>query len=720
MSITIQQRDFTESLHSKIQKLLDAISNFEFTLPNGLVFKISDINQNVPVYMDTSKTRMEECEMKWGELLEKINQLEREQQQLEHKRNRTREESDRYEYLFGLIRQLKKTAEDYREDHPDPHPDDIVTFSRETVLDGYYTRNGKSHNPEIVLLMETLGNDRWNAEDVAITLVHEMFHAFYDSDLSQADNYLPYVEEPLTEYAMLKFMEALSESDNTYHGLFEDARLKVRWKQSKLGIAHYGFGYCLWKYEKESGETPENIQWIEAFRKAKYKIWHKSQEYIEYAKPFKQGLYPFGEEEYQMELLRVILYNADVCLPLPQKRQANHPGGTLPWDAVDSNTHLALVNDILYLDGDYTNQFIYEFHHKSHKKRRHNTPLEYQPDISELLYFKINSHPISINRIVLWDHFICDDFQLIKRITFDTQAYVELSVRNPYFTVIDGCIYDANVTVLLYCPEDATECMIPDGVREIEWSAIHQCESLRHLSLPSSLKSIADGSFCDCKSLEDEIIFEQKLLNVPKTATSYVVPRGVKEISYYALYHCVSLRHLQIPLSVKTIGEGGFSYCESLEDEIVFEHRLLCAPRTATEYVIPNEVQEIGSRAFDDCKVLKRVTIQGNVKEIPNHTFSECDNLESLTINEGLEKIGTCAFRGCRLSDVTLPASLKEIGSWAFFECPMETLTFKGVDPPVVTGTRPMELKYNCTLYVPTGSEDAYAKAFPGYEIREY
>lgn len=33
MSITVQQRDFTAPLDSEIQELLDAISDFEFSLP---------------------------------------------------------------------------------------------------------------------------------------------------------------------------------------------------------------------------------------------------------------------------------------------------------------------------------------------------------------------------------------------------------------------------------------------------------------------------------------------------------------------------------------------------------------------------------------------------------------------------------------------------------------------------------------------------------------
>ncbi|MBO7647067.1 MAG: leucine-rich repeat domain-containing protein [Bacteroidales bacterium] len=719
MSIVYTPRDYTKPLHKDILQLLDSISDFEFTTPDGQVFKMSDINRNVPVYLDKSKIRVEECEMTWKELQSTIDKLEREHQYLKQKKYRSKEETDRFEYLFGLIRQLKEAAESYRKDHPHPYPNDIVTINQETALNGYYTRNGKSHNPEIVLLMETLGNYTWNTESVAITLVHEMFHAFYDCDLSKTCKSLPYVEEPLTEYAMLKFMEAFVAQNNEYNYLLARAQHHVFRKQFSCGIAHYSFGHYLWKYEKESGKTPEDIHWIDAFREAKYKIWHNSQEYIEYAKPFKQGLYPFDEEEYQMDLLRVILYNANVCLPLPQKRQANHHGGTLPWEKIGTNTHLAVENDILYLDGDYTKHFIWELHHNnSYEEHRYNSRGERLLDIREIIYAKIHNHPIK--RIVLWDRFICDEFWLIKHITFDTHACVELSGRNPYFTLINGCIYDAKMTILLYCPEDATECIIPEDVRELNWYAFQHCTSLQHIEIPSSVNSIDKESFSDCKSLEDEIIIGQKLFNVPKTATCYAIPKGVKEISYTAFYHCDSLQHVEIPPSLKN-QHVSFWLCKNLEDEIIFGSTLVHVPATAITYEIPSSVKKIGGDAFDHCVNLRSVMIPGGIKEIPNHTFKKCNNIESVLFGEGIEDIGIWAFDGCQLSDVTLPASLKEIHRWAFSECPMQTLTFKGANPPKTD--EPFDNKHfraTCIIRVPAGSKSDYAKIFPDHTIVEY
>lgn len=57
MSITLIARDFQQQINSSIQDLLDDIADFEFITPNGLLFKMSDINKRVPIYLDNEKSR---------------------------------------------------------------------------------------------------------------------------------------------------------------------------------------------------------------------------------------------------------------------------------------------------------------------------------------------------------------------------------------------------------------------------------------------------------------------------------------------------------------------------------------------------------------------------------------------------------------------------------------------------------------------------------------
>ena len=712
MSITLINRDYQQKVDSSIQKLLDDISGFEFITPNGLLFKMSDINRTVPIYLDNEKSRIEENEMTWRELNSSIDRLEYEKEYLKNKENRTREESQRFEYLFGPIRQLKEAREDHLEKNANPSPSDKVTIKKEIILKGYYTHHGRSHCPEIVLLMETLGNECYNAESVAITLIHEMFHAFYDYELRRNAPCIPFVEEPLTEYAMLKFVEALAKKDNGYDSMFRSAKNEVLWKKLSFGLAHYSFGYFLWESEGKSGKTLENIHWIEVFRDAKYRISDSSLDYNEYVRPFRQGLYPFGNEQYQMELLRVVLLNAllyanGVRLPLPENGNLS-----VVWKECGSNSHWAVDGNTLYLDGDFSRRAL---SYRSHDIFFHH----HSQDTSsweDLYGLK------KITQLVLWDHFISDYFyqinHLLSHLSFrNGPVHIMVSPRNVDYVEIDGSIYDASKTTLFHCLASATQIDIPDGVKEICSSAFFDCSSLRHLTIPDSMEIIPDGAFRDCELLEDDIIFDKKLLCVPKNATEYVVPNGVREFDYYAFYHCGALQHVTIPQSVEEIPDGTFHACESLEDEIVFKECLHCVPRTAEQYAIPDNVKEISSDAFDDCTALRRVRIPSSIIEINTGTFFDCQNLVTVTIEEGLEEIGYNTFHGCALTKVILPASLNKMNSGAFANCPLQALTFKGVTPPEVD--EPNNLQHECILYVPAGSKDKYKIVFPNHSIVE-
>jgi len=612
MSITLINRDFQQKIDSSIQKLLDDIANFEFITPNGLLFKMSDINKRVPVYLDNKKSRVEEREMTWAELNRTIDRLEKEKEYLRNKKDRTHEESNRYEYLFAPIRQLEEAREEHLKNNPTPTPDDIITIKSETVLRGYYTHDGKNHCPEIVLLMETLGNNRYNAQSVAATLVHEMFHAFYDHDLRPNDKIIPFVEEPLTEYAMLKFVEALAKKDDQYEDLFRSAKNDVRRKKYSIGIAHYGFGYYLWECEDKLGKTLENIHWIEVFRDAKYKVSDSSPEYNEYARPFRQGLYPFRNEQYQMELLRVVLLNAllyadGAQLPLPDNGNLS-----VVWEELCPGTYWAVDGNTLYLNGDFSKR---AFHYLLDDEK-HNTFGHHSCKISswENLY-QLNN----ITQLVLWDDFICDDFYDINHLSSHLSSrnnnIVRLTVspRNLHFVETDGSIYDAAKTTLFHCLRSATQIDIPDGVKEIGFTAFSDCCSLRHLTIPNSMEKIPNEVFRDCKLLEDEIILKEKLFCVPKTAKEYVVPHGVSKFDFHAFTSCIVLRHVTIPDGIVEIDNWTFDKCPM--ETLTFKGKT--PPKVNYNPFDPEHLQH-------GCVIRVPTGSKDNYKKVfPNHTIVE-------------------------------------------------------------------------------------------------
>ena len=94
--------------------------------------------------------------------------------------------------------------------------------------------------------------------------------------------------------------------------------------------------------------------------------------------------------------------------------------------------------------------------------------------------------------------------------------------------------------------------------------------------------------------------------------------------------------------------------------------------------ILREGLTEIGQYAFAATAV-SHLEIPSSVKTIGEIAFVGCEKLESVVLNEGLEHIGVKAFAGCALTSVTLPKSLKSIGADAFgYELSLESIYYNG------------------------------------------
>lgn len=157
---------------------------------------------------------------------------------------------------------------------------------------GEYVRKNPDDKPIIILYINTI-RSRHNVNLLLIVLIHELMHACYDYDHTQNNTCYKYVEEPLTEYAMLEFIE------KNYPALINDAFKHVQDKQNCPPICFYGFGAYLFSQCR-------NKDWVNMMRKAKYKLPYNSLIRV-YESHFNNGKYPSGIESYCADLLDKIL-----------------------------------------------------------------------------------------------------------------------------------------------------------------------------------------------------------------------------------------------------------------------------------------------------------------------------------------------------------------------------------------------------------------------------
>ena len=113
---------------------------------------------------------------------------------------------------------------------------------------------------------------------------------------------------------------------------------------------------------------------------------------------------------------------------------------------------------------------------------------------------------------------------------------------------------------------------------------------------------------------------------------------------------------------------------DGVDEMLVFEIKdniLVKYHGTEKEIIIPDNIKEIGDRAFSGCEELKTMKLPGTVKKIGKTAFAGCRNLERINIGDcGIDYIGEYAFSSCNsLKEIIIPDSVKYIGTGAFSGC---------------------------------------------------
>lgn len=166
-----------------------------------------------------------------------------------------------------------------------------------------------------------------------------------------------------------------------------------------------------------------------------------------------------------------------------------------------------------------------------------------------------------------------------------------------------------------------------------------------------------------------------------------IIPEGVNQIGYRAFKDCKELTGVVIPNSVTIIENLAFSRCTGL-----------------TSITIPNSVTKIGDGAFEGCTALTDITIPESVTEIGRYAFQGCNGLTCVTIPDSVIEIGRCAFYYCTgLKSITIGSAVRTIGNDAFNACDqLSKIYLRVADPTQIEIERGADLGANqATIFVP-------------------
>ena len=150
--------------------------------------------------------------------------------------------------------------------------------------------------------------------------------------------------------------------------------------------------------------------------------------------------------------------------------------------------------------------------------------------------------------------------------------------NNPFFTSIDGVLFNKDVSHLIAYPCAKWSYVIPSSVTSIGELAFFCCKILDSVVIPSSVSLIGHNAFNGCTALKSVTIpFGVTFIDIGTfsdctSLETVVIPDGVTEIREIAFKGCSSLASIALPKSVTSIGDDSFSGCKSLKYAFVPEH----------------------------------------------------------------------------------------------------------------------------------------------------
>lgn len=169
---------------------------------------------------------------------------------------------------------------------------------------------------------------------------------------------------------------------------------------------------------------------------------------------------------------------------------------------------------------------------------------------------------------------------------------INVDENNPYFTSVDGVLYNKDKTELICYPNAKAPLetdesgavvgggaiVLPDSVTSIRDNAFYMCSNLYSVTFNEGLISIGNKAFLKCDNLQE--------INLPDT---------VEAIGTDAFSYCNSVKTLEIPASVQSIGDYAF-FSTATQIEKIVVHRDSEADLTLGKDWIPNQSDKVNKK----------------------------------------------------------------------------------------------------------------------------
>lgn len=193
-----------------------------------------------------------------------------------------------------------------------------------------------------------------------------------------------------------------------------------------------------------------------------------------------------------------------------------------------------------------------------------------------------------------------------------------------------------------------TKVLLPDSVIEIQDSAFERCISVTYITFPSNLKKIGNKAFCRCYNLAFVAIndnleeYGDECFGFCGKLKTFTISQNAKNISSSAFNNCGLLMELHVsPNNQNYSSIAGILYDKSIRKVI------RCPENYNLDVIeIPITVKEIGQWCFSRCMKLIDIVLPRGLETISAHAFHDSCNITSLTLGDSIENFDLTAIDG--------------------------------------------------------------------------
>ena len=242
---------------------------------------------------------------------------------------------------------------------------------------------------------------------------------------------------------------------------------------------------------------------------------------------------------------------------------------------------------------------------------------------------------------------------------------ITVAALNPFYSSIDGVLFNKNQTTLIQYPGALTgSYILSNSVTSISLFAFSQCAGLTDITIDADVTNIGFGAFQLCTNLTS-LYFDGNAPNHDASvfygdnlATIYYWPDTKNWVTSFGGLPALPMQSGNFSIARNGDGTCTITGYTGPEGDILITNSL-------RGLLVAN----IANGAFSNNTNLLNMTIPDSITTIGNDAFANCVALSNIVIGANVASIGNSAFSGSSLTNVFIPANVLSIGTAPFQNC---------------------------------------------------